>query len=78
MINYQDYIGRDASTRFGRPTIKGTRISVYDVMNWLANGMSEADIIADFPELDSNAIRACLAYVANRENRLSIHHEAVI
>ena len=60
----------DSSTRGGRPCIRNLRISVYDVLEMLAEGMSEAEIIEDFPELDSTDIRACLAFAADREHNL--------
>ena len=53
--------------RGGRPVIRGMRITVGDVLGWLASGMSEAEILADFPELDGNDIRAALAFAAERE-----------
>lgn len=55
--------------RGGRPCIRGLRITVYDVLAMLAEGMSEAEIIEDFPELEIADIRACLAYAADREHR---------
>ncbi len=75
MVNYQDYITIDSNKRFGKLIIIGTRIGVYDVLNWLANGMNNDEIIEDFPELNNTRIQACLAYVATRENRLRIYHE---
>jgi uncharacterized protein (DUF433 family) len=60
----------DSDKRGGRPCIRGLRISVYDVLEMLAEGMSEADIIEDFPELETADIRACLAYAADREHNL--------
>jgi uncharacterized protein (DUF433 family) len=59
-------IGIDPEIRFGRACLIGTRISVDDVLGWLGNGMSNANIIEDFPELDENLIRACLRYAADR------------
>jgi len=56
--------------RGGRPCIRGLRISVYDVLEMLAEGMSEVDIIEDFPELELEDIRACLAFAADREHNL--------
>ncbi len=53
--------------RSGQPTIRGLRITVYDVLRLLADGTSEADILSDFPELEAADIRACLAYAAERE-----------
>ena len=60
-------IGIDPEIRFGRACIIGTRISVDDVLGWLGNGMINADIIEDFPELDEGLIRACLRYAADRQ-----------
>jgi uncharacterized protein (DUF433 family) len=71
-MNYSNYIEIVPEKRFGRPCIKGTRISVYDVLNWLANGMSKAQIIEDFPELKEEHINACLSYAADREHKLKI------
>jgi len=56
--------------RGGRPCIRGLRISVYDVLEMLADGMSEQEIIDDFPELEPADIRACLAFAADREHNL--------
>jgi uncharacterized protein (DUF433 family) len=56
--------------RGGRPCVRGLRITVYDVLEMLADGMSEAEILEDFPELETADIRACLAYAANREHNL--------
>ena len=56
--------------RGGRPCIRGLRITVYDVLEMLAEGLSEAEILEDFPELEAADIRACLAYAANREHNL--------
>ena len=72
MIDYRQYITIDPSIRFGKPCIKGTRISVYDVLSWLANGMSTQDIIDDFPELKMEHIQACLAFAADREHNLRV------
>lgn len=57
----------EAGKRGGRPCIRGLRITVYDVLAMLAEGMSEVEILEDFPELENADIRACLAYAANRE-----------
>ncbi|MCP4431168.1 MAG: DUF433 domain-containing protein [Gammaproteobacteria bacterium] len=69
-MNYQHYIEINPGKRNGKPCIKNTRITVYDVLGWLANGMSTQEIIDDFPELDTNAIQACLTYAAQREHHL--------
>jgi uncharacterized protein (DUF433 family) len=56
--------------RGGRPCIRGLRITVYDVLAMLAEGISEVEILEDFPELEAADLRACLAYAANREHNL--------
>lgn len=71
-MNYLKYIEIQSDKRFGKPCIKGTRISVYDVLNWLSNGMSKEEIINDFEELDDNKINACLAFAADKEHKLKI------
>ncbi len=58
--------------RFGKPIIKGTRISVSDILSMLANGLSTQEIIEDFPQLNLEQIRACLEFAANRERMLAI------
>lgn len=60
----------DSNKRGGRPCIRNLRISLYDVLGMLADGMSEAAILADFPELETADIRACLAFAADREHKL--------
>ncbi|HRI43676.1 MAG TPA: DUF433 domain-containing protein [Fimbriimonadaceae bacterium] len=55
--------------RGGRPCVRGMRIAVADVLGWLAAGMSHAEVMADFPELTEQDIRACLAFAAERETR---------
>ena len=60
----------DSSKRGGRPRIRNLRSSVYDVLEMLAEGMSETDIIEDFPELEPADIRACLTFAADREHNL--------
>ena len=72
MLNYQKFIGINPEIRFGKPCIKGTRITVYDVLAWLSKGMSEKDIIADYPALTIEQIRACLAYAAHKERKVTI------
>ncbi len=68
-MNLLDRIAVDPTIRFGKPCVRGTRISVGDVLGYLAGGMSEAAILADFPQLTSEDVRACLAYAAERERR---------
>lgn len=66
------YIAIDPEVRFGKPCIKGTRISVYDILGWLAAGMKNEEIIEDFPELTNEHIQASLAYAADKERKLKI------
>ena len=70
MVKYQNIITRNPEKRFGKPCVRTTRISVYDVLNWLANGMSFENIVEDFPELNHDDILACLAYAADREHKI--------
>ncbi|MGR9053277.1 MAG: DUF433 domain-containing protein [Gammaproteobacteria bacterium] len=70
-MNYRDIITIEAGKRGGKPCIRGLRITVYDVLGWLAEGMSEAEILEDYPELVHDDIRACLAFAAEREHSLS-------
>ena len=70
MIDYRKFIKRDPDIRFGKPCIRDTRITVYDVLGWLAAGMDFNDIVTDFPELTIQDIKACLAYAADREHKL--------
>ncbi len=72
MKNYKEIIKRNPAKRFGKPCIKETRISVYDVLNWLANGMSIKEIIYDFPELTEEDILACLSYAADKEHKIEL------
>ena len=69
-MNYQDIITIEPGKRGGRPTIRGMRIAVADVLGWLAAGMTHEEIIGDYPELTEEDIRACLAYAADRERRV--------
>ena len=71
-MHYQRYISIDPEIRFGRPCLTGTRISVADVLGWLGNGQSVAEILEDFPELTQEQIQACLLYAADRERHLRI------
>ena len=70
-MDWENRISVDPEVRSGKPCIKGTRITVYDVLEYLAGGMSESEILADFPDLKAEDIRACLAFAAARERRLS-------
>ena len=70
-MSYQDRISIDPTIRSGKPCIKGTRITVYDVLEYLAGGMTEDEILADFPSLTRDDILATLAFAAARERRLA-------
>jgi uncharacterized protein (DUF433 family) len=70
-MNYQGVITIEEGKRGGRPCVRGLRIAVGDVLGWLAAGLSHEQILADHPELTENDIRACLAYAADRERRLT-------
>lgn len=70
MSDYKSIIRRDPNKRFGKPCVRNTRITVFDVLGWLASGMSYDEIILDFPELTLEDIKACLAYAADREHKL--------
>jgi len=71
-INYRNIITLEPGKRGGKPCIRGLRITVYDVLAWLADGMTEAEILDDYPELEVDDIRACLAFAADREHSLSV------
>ena len=64
-----DRISIDPAVRFGKPCVRGTRITVGDVLGYLAGGMSEDQLLKEFPQLAREDIRACLAYAAERERR---------
>lgn len=72
MESYKDIIRINPHKRFGRPCVRDTRISVYDVLAWLSKGMSKAEIIEDFPELTEADINTCLAYAADRERTVRV------
>lgn len=71
-MDYKEYIEINPQIRFGKPCVKGTRISVYDVLSWLASGMSIDDIISDFPQLTKEQILACLSFSADKERRATV------
>jgi len=67
-----DFLARisvDPAVRFGKPCVRGTRITVGDVLGWLAAGMSYEDVVREYPRLSQDDIRACLMYAAERERR---------
>jgi len=75
MVDYRKIITIEAGKRRGKPCIRGMRITVYDILNWLASGMSTEKIIEEYPELQSEDIFAALSFAADRER--SIYQVAV-
>ena len=65
-----DRISVDPAVRFGKPCVRGTRLTVGDVLGYLASDMSEAEVLADFPQLTHEDVLACYAFAAERERRL--------
>jgi uncharacterized protein (DUF433 family) len=70
-MTWQDRISVNPAIRSGKPCIKGTRITVYDVLEYLAGGMTEDEILTDFPDLTRDDIRAALGFAAARERRVA-------
>ena len=68
-MNYRDYITVEPNKRGGKPCVRGLRITVYEVLEYLASEMSEAEIIDDFPDLTREDLKACIAYAADRKRR---------
>ena len=80
-MSYQHIITMEPGKRGGKPCVRRMRITVADVLGWLASGMSHQEIIEDFPELTEEDILACLAYAADRERRamtVVASHEAPV
>ena len=75
-MNFDDRIAIDPNIRNGKPCIKGTRITVYDILEYLAGGMSEEELLHDFPDLSHEDIHAVLGFAAARERRLAISSAA--
>jgi uncharacterized protein (DUF433 family) len=71
-MDYRDYITIEPGKRSGQPCIRGLRMTVQDVLEYLASGMTEEEILDDFPDLTHEDILACLAYAADRERRLAL------
>jgi uncharacterized protein (DUF433 family) len=71
-VDYRDYITIEPGKRGGKPCVRGLRITVYDVLSYLASGMSTDEVLADFPDLTREDILACLAYAADREQQTLI------
>jgi uncharacterized protein (DUF433 family) len=72
--SYQDIITIEPGKRGGKPCIRGLRITVYDVLSYLAAGMTIDEVLADFPDLTKADILACLSYAADRERQLMVAH----
>lgn len=72
MTDYSKHITIEPGKRSGKPCIRGMRITVYDVLSYLAAGMSIKEVLEDFPELTEDDIMACLAYAADAEKKLKI------
>ncbi|MEW6128542.1 MAG: DUF433 domain-containing protein [Acidobacteriota bacterium] len=70
-MNYQDIITIEPGKRGGKACIRGMRMTVTDVLEYLASGMTQEEILEDFPDLTAEDIRACLAYAADRERKLA-------
>jgi uncharacterized protein (DUF433 family) len=72
MNEFASYISVNPEIRFGKPCIKGTRIAIADILQWLASGMTYAQILEDYPSLREEHILAALAFAANRESMIKI------
>ena len=70
-MDWKERIQIDPSVRSGKPCVKGTRITVFDVLEYLAGGMTNDRILADFPSLTADDIRACLSFASARDRRLT-------
>jgi uncharacterized protein (DUF433 family) len=69
-MNFQDYITIDPNMRGGKPCVRGLRITVYEVLEYLASEMTEEEILEDFPDLAKEDLKACIAFAADRERRM--------
>jgi uncharacterized protein (DUF433 family) len=69
-VNYLDYITIDPNKRAGKPCVRGLRITVYEVLEYLASDMTEEQILRDFPDLTHEDLKACIAFAADRERKL--------
>ncbi len=69
-MDYRDYITIEPNKRGGKPCVRGLRITVYEVLEYLASEMTESEILADFPDLTHEDLKACISYAADRERRL--------
>ncbi len=75
-MNYMDYIDIDPTVRSGKPHLKGTRMTVSDILEYMASGMTSEQICSDFPELTPAMLNACLSFAADRERHLHSAHPA--
>lgn len=71
-MNFHDRITLDPGKRSGQPCIRGMRITVKDILEYLAGGMTQAEILEDFPELEQEDLTACFAFAAHRESHLEL------
>ena len=71
-MNYLDYITIDPNKRGGKPCVRGLRITVYEILDYLASDMTEEEILEDFPDLTNADLKACIAFSAEDERRLPI------
>ena len=71
-MDYQKYITIDPKKRGGKPCLRGMRITVYEVLEYLASDMTEEEILDDFPDLTREDLKACIAFAAERERRLMV------
>ena len=69
-MNYKEIITIEPNKRGGKPCVRGLRITVYEVLEYLASEMTEAEILEDFPDLTREDLKACIAYAADRKRRL--------
>ncbi len=71
-VDYKNIITIESGKRGGKPCIRNMRITVYDVLNWFASGMSREDILEDFPELTDNDLTAALKFASDRESKATV------
>jgi uncharacterized protein (DUF433 family) len=69
-MDYRNYITIDPDKRGGKPCVRGLRITVYEVLEYLASDMTEEEILGDFPDLTHQDLKACIAFAADRERKL--------
>ena len=69
-MKYQDYIAIDPNKRGGKPCVRGLRITVSEVLDYLASDMTQEEILSDFPDLTREDLKACIAFAADRERKL--------